>query len=144
MGTAERAQRRQVVARAHERTRWRRGDFTHQCRRRIANHVDLIAVEDWPVNRMVQNHWLAKCMHDGASSQCASLLSSQAAWAARKDVAVNPAYTSQECSQGGHRATDLTLADRTHTCTGCGVVLDHAHTARLNILRVGQHALASA
>jgi putative transposase len=143
-GTPERVQRRKVVARAHERTRWRRGDFTHQHSRRIANQVDLIAVEDWSVNRMVQNHWLAKSMHDGAWSQCASLLSSQAAWAARNEMVVNPAYTSQECLQGGHRTTDLTLADRTYTCSWCGVVLDRDLNARLNSARVLPHALASA
>ena len=106
-GTPERAKRRRVVARVHERTRWRRGDFTHQHSRRIVNQFDLIAVEDLSVNRMVHNHCLAKSIHDAAWSQFADLLSYKAAWAGRRYVAVNPAYTSQDCSQCGHRKTAL-------------------------------------
>jgi putative transposase len=143
-GTLARAHRRKVVARVHERTRWRRSDFTHQHSRRIVNAFDLIAVEDLSVNRMTHNHCLAKSIHDAAWSQFASLLSYKAVWAGRKYVAVNPAYTSQDCSQCGHRKTDLTLADRIYICSCCGVVLDRDLNASLNIARVGQHALASA
>jgi putative transposase len=143
-GTPERARRRKVVARVHERIAWRRGDFTHQRSRRIVNQFDLIAVEDLSVNRMVHHHCLAKSIHDVAWSQFASLLSYKAVWAGRKFVAVNPAYTSQDCSTCGHRKTDLTRADRTYTCACCGLVLDRDLNASLNIARVGQHALASA
>jgi putative transposase len=104
-GTPERAKHRRAVARVHERITWRRGDFTHQRSRRIADAFDLIAVEDLSVNRMVHNHCLAKSIHDAAWSQFASLLSYKAAWAGRKYVAVNPAYTSQDCSSCGHRQT---------------------------------------
>jgi putative transposase len=90
-GTPERARRRKVVARVHERIAWRRGDFTHQHSRHIVDQFDLIAVEDLSVNRMVHNHCLAKSIHDVAWSQFASLLSYKAAWAGRKYVAVNPA-----------------------------------------------------
>ena len=143
-GTPPRAKHRKVIARVHERIAWRRGDFTHQHSRRIVNTYDLIAVEDLSVNRMVHTHCLAKSIHDVAWSQFASLLSYKAAWAGRKYVAVNPAYTSQDCSQCGHRKTDLSLADRTYACPCCGVVLDRDLNASLNILAVGQHCLASA
>jgi putative transposase len=143
-GTPERVKRRTVVARVHERTRWRRGNFTHQHSRRLVNHFDLIAVEDLSVNRMVHTHCLAKSIHDVAWSQFASLLSYKAAWAGRKFVAVNPAYTTQDCSTCGHRKTDLSLADRIYTCACCGVGLDRDRNASLNILAVGQHCLASA
>ena len=142
-GTPERAKRRRVVARVHERTRWRRGDFAHQHSRRIVNQFDLIAVEDLSVNRMTHNHCLAKSIHDAAWSQFADLLSYKAAWAGRRYVAVNPAYTSQDCSQRGHRQT-LSLSDRTYTCPCCGVVLDRDLNASLNILALGQQCLASA
>jgi putative transposase len=143
-GTPARAQRRMVVAHVHERIRWRRGDFTHQHSRRMVNQFDLIAVEDVSVNRMVHTHSLAKSIHDAAWSQFASLLAYQAAWAGRRCVAVNPAYTSQDCSQCGHRKTDLSLADRTYTCSCGGLALDRDFNASLTMLAVGQHCLASA
>jgi len=143
-GTPERARHRHAVARVHERIAWRRGDFAHQHSRRIVNMFDFVAVEDLSVNRMTHNHCLAKSIHDAAWSQFVNLLSYKAAWAGRKFAAVNPAYTSQDCSSCGHRKTDLTLADRTYTCPCCGVVLDRDLNAARNILSVGQHALASA
>jgi putative transposase len=142
-GTPERAERRKVVARVHERIAWRRGDFTHQHNRRIVDTFDVIAVEDLAVNRMMHNHCLAKSIHDAAWSQFADLIAYKAAWAGRRFVAVNPAYTSQDCSQYGHRQS-LNLSDRTYTCPCCGVVLDRDDNASLNILRLGQQSLASA
>ncbi len=142
-GTPERAKRRRVVARVHERVAWRRGDFAHQHSRAIANTFDLIAVEDLAVNQMTHTQCLAKSISDAAWSQFTSLLSYKAAWAGRRYVAVNPAYTSQDCSRCGHRHK-LSLSDRTYTCPCCGLVIDRDLNASLNILRLGQQSLASA
>ena len=142
-GTPERAERRRVLARMYERSAWRRGDFAHQHSRRIVNRFDVIAVEDLAVNRMTHNHCLAKSIHDAAWSQFTDLIAYKAAWAGRRFVAVNPAYTSQDCSQCGHRHL-LSLSDRTFTCPCCGVLLDRDLNASLNILRLGQQSLASA
>jgi putative transposase len=142
-GTPERSARRKVVARVYERIAWRRGNFTHQHSRRIVDTFELIAVEDLAVNRMTHTHCLAKSIHDAAWSQCADLIAYKAAWAGRRFVAVNPAYTSQDCSQCGHRQL-LSLSDRTYTCPCCGVVLDRYLNASLNSLRLGQQSLASA
>jgi putative transposase len=143
LGTPVRAKRRHVVARVHERVAWRRSNFAHQHSRSIVDRFDLIAVEDLAVKRLMQNHCLAKSIHDAAWNQFASLLAYKAAWAGRRYVAVNPAYTSQDCSRCGQRHK-LTLADRTYHCLQCGLVLDRDLNASLNILSVGQHALASA
>ncbi len=67
-GTQERQHKRKVVARVHERARWKRQDFTHQQSRRIVNAFGFIAVEDLHVNRMVHNHCLAKSIADAAWS----------------------------------------------------------------------------
>jgi putative transposase len=142
-GTPERAERRRVVARVHERIAWRRGDFAHQHSRRIVKAFDLIAVEDLAVNRMVHPHYLAKSIHDAAWTQFADLLSYKAAWAGRKYVAVNPAYTTQDCSGCGHRQA-LSLADRIYTCPCCGLVIDRDINAARNILALGRQCLASA
>src|SRR5258707_3036143 len=142
-GTPERAERRKVVARVYERAAWRRGDFSHRHSRHIVDSFDVIAVEDLAVNRMTHHHCLAKSIHDAAWSQFADLLSYKAAWAGRRYVAVNPAYTSQDCSQCGHRQT-LPLSDRINPCPCCGVGLDRDFNASLNILGVGLHTLGLA
>ena len=63
-----------------------------------------------------------------------------AAWAGRKYVAVNPAYTSQDCSQCGHRQP-LSLSDRTYHCPCCGLILDRDLNAARNILRLAKELL---
>jgi len=68
-----RQQRRRVVARTHERTRWKREDFAHQHSRRLVNAFDVIAVEDLSVASMIQNGRLAKSIHDAAWSQFAAI-----------------------------------------------------------------------
>jgi putative transposase len=139
-----RQQRRQVVARIYERARWKREDFAHQHSRRIVNQCDVIAVENLTVSNLVQNRHLAKSIHDAAWSQFADLIACKAAWADRRYIAVNPAYTSQDCSGCGHRKADLTLADRGYQCQACGLVIDRDLNAALNILRLGLPSLASA
>jgi putative transposase len=134
----ERQRRRRVVARTYERIRWRRGDFTHQESRRLINQYDFIAVEDLSVRNMVANHTLAKSIHDAAWTRFADLIACKAVWAGRRHVAVNPAYTSQDCSGCGQRKTDLTLDDRTYRCARCGLVLDRDRNAARNILARGR------
>ena len=143
-GTPERKKRRKVVARVYERTAWRRENFAHQHSRAIVNHYDFIAVEDLSINRMVHTHCLAKSIHDAAWGQFAELIRIKAEWAGRAYIAVNPAYTSQNCSGCGHRKSDLSLADRIYHCECCGMVLDRDLNAALNIFAVGRHGLASA
>jgi putative transposase len=142
-GTPERAERRKVVARVYERNGWRRADFAHQHSRRLVNQFDLIAVEDLSVNRMMHHPCLAKSIADAAWTQFAATLSHKTAWAGRRFVAVNPAYTSQDCSGCGHRQK-LSLSDRLYTCPCCGLVLDRDLNAARNILRLGRQSLASA
>ncbi len=142
-GTLGRAKRHRPVARVHERIVWRRDDFAHQHSRRIINRFDTICVEDLSVNRMLQNQCLAKSISDAAWSQFADLLAYKAAWAGRRFVAVNPAYTSQDCSGCGQRQK-MPLSQRTYTCPSCGLVLNRDLNASLNILGVGLHTLAAA
>lgn len=148
--TAERAawqrrqQRRRVAARVYERARWKREDFAHQHSRRIVNQFDLIAVEDLTVRNLVQNPHLAKSIHDAAWTHFRELTACKAAWADRRYIAVNPAYTSQDCSGCGHRKTDLTLSDRIYHCLACGLVIDRDLNAALNILARGRACLGLA
>ncbi len=139
-GSPERKKRRTIVARVHERITNRRTNFTHQESRRVVNRFDVIAVEDLSVNNMLHNHCLAKSIQDAAWSQFAMFLSYKAAYAGRQFVAVNPAYTSQDCSGCGHRQKK-SLAERVHACSCCGLTLDRDHNAALNILRLGLQSL---
>jgi putative transposase len=136
-----RQKRRRVVARTHERTRWKREDFAHQQSRRLVNEFDVIAVEDLSVTSMIQNGRLAKSIQDAAWGRFATLIACKAAWADRRYIAVNPAHTSQDCSGCGNRKSDLTLAEQVFRCVCCGLVIDRDLNASRNILAVGRHCL---
>ncbi len=139
-GTPERRKRRAIVRRVHERIANRRTNFAHQESRRLVNRFGVIAVEDLAVHRMVHHHCLATSIQDAAWSQFATFLAYKAAWAGRRFVAVNPAYTSQDCSGCGHRQKK-TLAVRIHQCACCGLTLERDHHAAVNILRLGLQSL---
>src|SRR5207237_540656 len=131
-GTPERTKRRKIAARVHERIANRRLNFCHQESRRLVNRCEVMAVEGLSVNQMVHNHCLAKSIQDAAWSLFLACLAYKAAYAGRQFAAVNPAYTSQTCSQCGHRQT-LTLAERVFHCPCCGLTLDRDHNAACNI-----------
>jgi putative transposase len=153
-GSKERKKARKVVSRIHERIRNRRHDFVHQTARRLVNRFGVIAVEKLNVKGMVtpitpKNHCLAKSISDASWSQFRSVLTSKAENAGRKVLAVNPAYTSQDCSGCGYRPDGLDgrtkkkLSDRWHLCPMCGLSVDRDTNAAINILAVGQHSLAT-
>ncbi|MEP6776439.1 MAG: transposase, partial [Chloroflexota bacterium] len=145
-GSPERHKRRRVVARVHERIGWRRQDFAHQHSRRIVNRYGFIAVEDLEVNRMLHNHCLAKSISDAAWSGFRELLTMKAEWAARTLVAVHPAYTSQTCSDCGHRLSSeqkLKLGDRIFECACCRIQIDRDVNASRNILALGIQRMSS-
>ena len=133
----ERRKANKVLARIHERVRNRRHDFCHQNARRIVNRFGVIAVEKLNVKGMVKNHSLAKSISDAAWSQFRGCLTSKAESAGREIYAVDPSYTSQDCSACGYRAKKK-LSERWHLCPMCGVSLDRDTNAAINIInRIG-------
>lgn len=156
-GSKERRKVRKVVSRIHERIRNRRHNFCHQTARRLVSRFGVIAVEKLSVKNMLGNHCLAKSISDAAWSQFRSILTSKAesagrdakGTALREVIAVNPAYTSQECSGCGYRPDGLEgrtkkkLSDRWHLCPMCGLCVDRDTNAAINILALGQQCIAS-
>jgi len=139
-GTPERRFRRKAVARVHECIGWKRQDFSHQQSRKIVDKYGKIFVEDLTVNRMLKNRRLSKSISDAAWSSFFSNLFAKAVEAGRIIFAVNPAYTSQTCSDCGYRKTGeekLLLDYRVFDCPSCGLHIDRDLNAALNIKAVG-------
>jgi len=80
---------------------------------------------------------LNKSIHDAGWRHFLSLLTFKAACAGKRVEAVNPAYTSQDCSGCGERI-QKSLSVRPHVCTNCGRILDRDENAARNILWRGQ------
>jgi putative transposase len=142
-GTKQREKQRKVVARMHERVRWRRENFIRQQVAFLIKRFGFIAVEALVVRNMVKNPKLAKSIADAAWSSFFAQLLSKAEEAGREVVRVNPAYTSQTCSGCFHRQ-EMPLSVRVYECPVCGLVIHRDYNSSKNILEqaleaVGRH-----
>lgn len=139
-GTPAQRKCRKVVAHIHERIANRRYDFCHQEARKLVNTHGVLAFEALQISTMMQNHSLAKSIADVAWGQFVRITTDKAAWAGRRVAHVDPRYTSQDCSQCGHRVPK-SLSQRVHQCPACQVVMDRDQNAAINILRRGLASL---
>ena len=144
-GSKLRKKARKVVARIHERIGWKRENFAHQESRKLINRFNTIAVEDLSINDMQQGnfHSINRSISDVAWRQFLEYLRYKAEYAGSRCIQVNPAYTSQTCSNCGNRHK-LKLSDRIFHCPLCSLQLNRDVNAALNILALGMQGLASA
>jgi len=85
---------------------------------------------------MLKNHKLAKHISDASWNKLIQMTTYKAEEAGGQVKLVNPRYTSQDCSGCGERIPK-TLADRTHICPKCGLVMDRDENAAKNICTAG-------
>ncbi|NES19378.1 MAG: transposase [Symploca sp. SIO3E6] len=98
----------------------------------VVRSNDLVAYENLEVKNLVKNHCLAKSINDAGWYEFRKWLEHFGNKFGRVTVAVNPAYTSQNCSNCGEMVKK-SLSTRTHVCQ-CGCQLDRDHNAAINIL----------
>ena len=144
-GTKERQKARKVIARIHERISFKRKNFAHQQSRRLVDLFNPIFIEDLSINNMQQNshRCMNKAISDVAWNMFFNLLLYKAEDAGKVVNKVNPAYTSQNCSDCGHR-NKLKLSDRVFSCECCNFETSRDHNAALNILALGLQSSAQA
>ena len=126
-----------LVAKKHQKVRRQRRDFHHQTALALVRDYDTIYLEDLRVANLVRNPYLAKSISDAGWAAFRTVLVCKAAWAGKRVVLVDPAYTSQDCS-GCSVRVQKSLSMRTHVCPSCGLVLDRDENAARNIVRAGQ------
>ena len=139
-GSANRRKAINKLGRAHLRISRQREEHAKGLARCVAQSNDLIAYvreacrrQDLRVKNLLKNHCLAKSINDAGWYQFRKWLEHFGDKYGRITVAVNPAYTSQNCSSCGEVVTK-SLLTRTHTCK-CGCQLDRDHNAAINILQ---------
>lgn len=79
---------------------------------------------------------LNRSIRDAGWGQFLDLISAKAESAGREFIQVNPAYTSQTCSECGHREA-ANRNSKAFLCCTCGHRADADVNAALNILRAG-------
>jgi putative transposase len=140
IGTTARRKQGKVVAKTHEKIRNQRKDFCHKQAKKIVDQYQYICIEELQTAKMVEKSPLAKFITDASWSQFHQFLTYKAVEAGRKLGTVNPAYTTQDCSQCGYREPKA-LSQRWHDCPQCGFRATRDFNAAQNILALGLDGL---
>jgi putative transposase len=130
----EKARRELAAAQLHVANQ--RRDFHHKVARNLVEHYGCLAVEDLNIQGLAGS-MLAKSVHDAGWSQFLAILAVKAEEAGRTMIRVNPAGTTQRCSQCGE-VVPKTLSVRWHTCPACGLSLGRDPNAARNVLLAAQ------
>ncbi|TRU69668.1 MAG: transposase [Microcystis viridis Mv_BB_P_19951000_S69] len=131
-GSQKRLKQKSKVARLHLKVSRQRKDFAVKTAKALIQSNDLVVYEDLKVSNMVKNPKLAKSISDASWSMFTDWLDYFGKIHGKFVIAVNPQYTSQQCSDCGN-LVKKTLSVRTHICS-CGCVLDRDENAAINIL----------
>jgi putative transposase len=134
-GSKNRGKARQILSKRHLKISRQRKDHAVKLARCVVQSNDLIAYEDLRIKNMVKNQSFAKSINDASWYQFRVWVEYFGKVFKRVTVAVNPQYTSQECSSCGE-VGKITLSTRTHVCQ-CGCVMDRDENAARNILSRG-------
>ena len=134
-GSKNRGKARQILGKRHLKISRQRKDHAIKLARCVVQSNDLIAYEDLRIKNMAKNHCLAKSINDASWYQFRIWLEYFGKVFEKVTVAVNPQYTSSECSSCGE-IVKKTLSTRTHVCK-CGYRLDRDFNAARNILNRG-------
>ena len=134
-GGVNRHKARVVLGKRHLKISRQRKDHAIKLARCVITSNDVVVYEDLRVSNMVKNHCLAKSISDASWYQFRMFLEYFGRVFGRITIAVNSAYTSQECHSCG-TIVKKSLSTRTHTCK-CGCEMDRDHNAAINILNRG-------
>ena len=108
---------------------------------RVIKSSDLVAIENLQVRNMVKNHKLAKSIGDASWRKFREWLEYFGAVYGVPVIAVNPSYTTINCSNCG-KPVIKTLSTRTHSCFACSYVADRDENSGRNILKIALKHLA--
>lgn len=123
------------LGKAHLKVQRQRKEWAIEQARCVVSSHDVVVYEDLQIQNLVKNHHLAKAISDAAWSQFTRWLDYYGQVWSKAVVAVNPAFTTQACSNCGQRVKK-SLSTRTHQC-GCGASLCRDTNAARNILQKG-------
>jgi putative transposase len=131
---------RKRLGKNHLKIQRQRKDWSIKLARCVVASNDVVVYEDLKVANLVKNHHLAKSISDASWYQFTQWLDYYGKIWEKCVVAVSPHYTSQDCSNCGHRVKK-SLSTRTHSCPNCDMEICRDTNAAINILKKGMKAL---
>lgn len=139
-GSRRQKELKRQIASEHRRVANRRRDFHHKTARTLVNRHDAVFHEDLNIIGLTRTR-TAKGVLDAGWASFINILSLKAANAGRTVLGVDPKYTSQDCSECGHR--QKVKIGHAYVCANCGMDMHRDVNAALNILNRGRDAAFS-
>jgi putative transposase len=140
LGGSNRRKAVAALARFSEHVANQRKDFLNKLVCTLVCSFGRIAVEDLSINRMARGRF-AKSILDAGWGFFKQRLLAKAENAGRQVALIDPAYTTQDCCQCGHRQK-LSLSERWYSCS-CGNSRHRDENAARNVLQAGRACWAS-
>lgn len=122
-----------VLQRLHLKISRVRKDFLHKQSRYLANNYSTVVREDLNISKMVKGSKLAKHILDCSWGTFFQFLEYKT-----NVIKINPAYTSQECSNCGHTCKENRKTQSLFECVKCNFTMNADEQACINILQRGQ------
>ena len=131
-------QQLQKIRLLQEHTANQRKNFCHTLSTAIAKQYDAVFVEDINLRGMAGSLKLGKSTNDNGFGMFRTMLEYKLTSQGKTFVKIDRWYpSSKTCSVCGLIKDDLTLADRSWTCSGCGTTHNRDRNAAINIRNVG-------
>jgi putative transposase len=133
-GSNNRNKSRRLVARVHKKITNCREDFLHKLSRRIVNENQVVVVENLNVKGMMQNHCLAKSIHQVGWGMFCTMLKYKADQEGKVYQEVDRFFpSSKTCHVCLNQVGSLPLDIRTWTCSQCNTTHDRDVNAAINL-----------
>ena len=138
LAQAQRGKRKKLIARLHERIKYRRRDYSHKVSRWIVqNYSEIYITND---NLKGQSKIFGKSISDAGISQLRQFIIYKSDVHSRKCVLVDSKHTTMTCSNCGSLTGPIglnKLAVRNWECSACGAQHDRDINAARTILNFG-------
>ena len=108
-GSKRRGKAVALLKRQHQKVQRHRTDVHHKTALGLLRRYDALSLEDVRIANLVRNQHLAKSISDAGWFQFRTIHQYKAACAGKQVVAVEPAYTSQDCSACGEQGRQKPL-----------------------------------
>lgn len=143
-GSNNRIKTRKKVARVHRKITNCREDFLHKLSRRIVNENQVIVLENLNVKGMMQNHKLAKSIHQVGWGMFCTMLKYKAEMEGKIYLEVDRFFpSSKTCHVCLNQVGSLPLDVRFWTCENCQTRHDRDINASINLRDEGLRILTS-
>jgi IS605 OrfB family transposase len=127
----------------HHKVSNQRREGIHKLTTELAGEYGTVVVEDLNVAGMVRNRRLARQISDAGFGEIRRQLAYKTSWNGGRLIVADRWFPSRKtCSGCGAVKPKLSLAQRTFTCTECGLVLDRDLNAAINLANLVDRTVA--